>query len=106
MNPEKMNLDNLLLMINGIAYTLIALRLLAFRRGENKHCYGAAIFAFCVIAASGTVAIRLALGAHAEVDPAEVFFNVTLCIGVFMAKGNIKRLASFSGVKKSEVIHE
>lgn len=90
----------------GVACTLIALRLLVFRRGENKHHYGTAIFAFCMIAASGTVAIRLALGVYAEVDPAEALFNATLCIGVFLVKGNIKRMAPFSDVKKSEAAHE
>lgn len=101
-----MSLETLFLIINGIACGLIALRLLAFRRGTNNHDYGAAIFAFCIIAASGTVAIRLALGVYDEVDPAEALLNVALCIGVFAARGNIKRLVYFSGIKKSEADHE
>ncbi|AHG21266.1 hypothetical protein Z042_17905 [Chania multitudinisentens RB-25] len=101
-----MNLDTLCLVINGIACGLISLRLLAFRRGNNEHDYGTAIFAFCIIAASGTVAIRLALGVYDEVDPAEALLNVALCIGVFAVKGNIKQLVHFSGIKKSGVDHE
>ncbi|MHA7845412.1 phage holin family protein [Serratia sp. D1N4] len=101
-----MSLDSLLLVINGIACSLIALRLLAFRRGKKNHDYGAAIFAFCVIVASGTVALRLALGVYDEVDPAEALLNVALCIGVFSVKGNIKQLVRFSGIKKSEAGHE
>ncbi|WP_051916849.1 MULTISPECIES: phage holin family protein [unclassified Serratia (in: enterobacteria)] len=101
-----MSLDTLLLAINGIACGLIALRLLAFRRGKKNHDYCAAFFAFVIIAASGTVAIRLALGVYDEVDPAEALLNVALCIGVFAVRGNIKLLVRFSGVKKSEVSHE
>lgn len=101
-----MNLDNLLLVINGVACALIALRLLAFRRGENEHHYGAAIFAFLIIATSGTVVIHLLLGIYTDVDPAETLFNLTLCIGLFVAKGDIKRLAHLAGIKKSEVAHE
>ncbi|OMQ22251.1 phage holin family protein [Serratia oryzae] len=101
-----MSLNTLLVVINGIACGLIALRLLAFRRGKNGHNYGAAIFAFCIIAASGTVAIRLILGVYDEVDPAEALLNVALCIGVFSVKGNIKLLVRFSGIKTGEVDHE
>ncbi|WON76296.1 phage holin family protein [Serratia sp. UGAL515B_01] len=97
-----MNLNTLLLVTNGIACGLIALRLLTFRRGKNEHDYGTAILAFCIIAASGTVAIRHALGVYDNVDAAEALLNVALCIGVFSVKGNIKRLVNLSAIAKSE----
>ncbi|CNL62667.1 phage holin family protein [Yersinia aldovae] len=86
------DVNSILITLNAISCSLIALRLIAFQRNGAGYNRAASLCAFVLIAASGTVAIRIAFGQYAHADPAETLLNLALCVVVFTAKGNIRHL--------------
>ncbi|WP_337262942.1 MULTISPECIES: phage holin family protein [unclassified Serratia (in: enterobacteria)] len=80
-------------LINAVVCAVIAIRLLTFRRDGGAHVQWAAWLAYCLILATGSVTIRIAMGAYeGTTDPAELFINAVLCVMVLRAKGNVVQL--------------
>lgn len=79
-----------LLFINFCACAVIAIRLLTYQRNGARYSKPAAVFAYLLIASSGTIAIRIAFGEYVNADPVEVFLNVVLCVATLTARGNVK----------------
>lgn len=89
--------NDLLLSVNALACGLMALRLIAFRRNGASYNRTASLFAYLLIIASGTVAIRILFGEYRTVDPAETLLNIALCVAMFAAKGNVRHFMRISG---------
>ena len=82
----------LLMLVNGLSCGLISARMIGYRRNGAKFSRSASLLAYLIIIASGTVAIRIVFGEYVVIDPAETLLNVTLCIAVFRARGNVSHL--------------
>lgn len=80
-------------LINAAVCAVIAGRLLTFRRDGGAFVRWGAYLAYFLILATGSVAIRIAMGAYeGTTDPAELFLNIILCIMVLRTKGNVVQL--------------
>ncbi|AHG22271.1 hypothetical protein Z042_23665 [Chania multitudinisentens RB-25] len=80
-------------LINAVICAVTAIRLLTFRRDGGEYVRWGAYLAYCLILATGSVAIRIALGAYeGTTDPAELFINTVLCVMVLRTKGNVVQL--------------
>ncbi|MHA7847131.1 phage holin family protein [Serratia sp. D1N4] len=80
-------------LINAVVCAVIAIRLLTFRRDGGEYVRWGAYLAYCLILATGSVTIRIAMGAYeGTTDPAELFINAVLCVMVLRAKGNVVQL--------------
>lgn len=86
------SLQILLAILNGLSCGLMSARMLAYRRNGAKFSRSASLLAYLLIIASGTVAIRIAFGEYKVIDPAETLLNITLCVAVFRARGNVSQL--------------
>ena len=82
----------LLMIVNGLSCGLMCARMLGYRRNGARFSRSASLLAYLIIIASGRVAIRIAFGEYVVIDPAETLLNVTLCIAVFRARGNVSHL--------------
>jgi hypothetical protein len=80
------------MIVNGLSCGLMSARIIGYRRNGAKFSRSASLLAYLIIIASGTVAIRIAFGEYVVIDPTETLLNVTLCIAVFRARGNVSHL--------------
>lgn len=92
------NLQILLLIANGLSCGLMSARMLTYRRNGARFNRSASLLAYLLIIATGTVAIRIAFGEYVVIDPAETLLNITLCVAVFRARGNVSQLF-YGGVR-------
>ncbi|ERK10877.1 hypothetical protein L580_0736 [Serratia fonticola AU-P3(3)] len=97
-----MSIEVLLALTNGLSCGLMSARMLLYRRKGAKYNRPASLLAYLLIAASGTVAIRIAFGEYTIVDPAETLLNVVLCVAMFRARGNVAQL--FYGMKSNQLL--
>ncbi|NYA15742.1 phage holin family protein [Serratia fonticola] len=80
-------------LINAVICTLIFLRLFSFRRNGAKFVPWASVLAVILMIVSGSITIRIALGAYeGTTDPSELVLNTIICILVWRAKGNVVQL--------------
>lgn len=87
-----MTLNILLLNINAITCFLIAARLLTFKRGTSRHNLIGSAFAYLLIVACSAVTIRIISGAYVQADFAETIINITLCVSLFLSRGNVMNI--------------
>lgn len=85
-------MNKLLLFANAVICILIFARLFTYRRGTAQHCRLGACLAYVLMVTCATVALRIAFGQYAAADWAETLINLTLCVGVYAARGNVKKL--------------
>ena len=86
-------LNNTLLNINAMVCFLIMLRLMFFRRNGSRFRPGMAWVAYAIILASGFIAFSTWLQYYTSVHPAELILNITVCVAIWQANGNIARIA-------------
>ena len=80
-------------LINAAVCAVIAGRLLTFKRNGGEFVRWAAYLAYFMILATGSVTIRIVMGAYeGTVDPAELFLNIVLCVMVLRTRGNVVQL--------------
>lgn len=99
-------LNDVLLLIDALSCAVIATCLGTYQRNGAAHRPLAALFAFFLIVACGSVTILIMTGVYTVANPAETAINVALCISVLSARGNIMRVISrgkpASGEEKNE----
>lgn len=88
MTAEYFNLDYL----NAGICAAIAIRLMLFRQGECAHKWSYSILAYILIVASGIISIQILMHQYTHVYIWEVIMNSIICVGVFMARGNVAKL--------------
>lgn len=81
-----------LLTLDGIACACIALSLMAYRRKGSVHRPIATCFAYVLLVSCASVTIRILTGDYIHADWSETLINVTLCIVVLRARGNVMRI--------------
>lgn len=74
-----------------IAYLLICVRLLTYRRGRARHRHGVAWIAWMLVVVSGWSAFQ-ALAHEAGISTVEALRAALLCLFVFGVRGNVARL--------------
>jgi hypothetical protein len=84
-------MHNPLALIALIAYTVAALRILFYRRGDARHRHHVSWFAWLLLVALGGSAIELAVNAKA-VGYFEAARALLFTVLVFGARGNVARL--------------
>lgn len=84
-----MTWESLLLNANASVCMLIAIRLMFFQRNGRRHRRLMAVLAYIIILAAGYISFRIWFGQYVHVDPAELLLNVTICVAVWRARGNI-----------------
>lgn len=82
-----------LLDVNALVCFSIMLRLMFFRRNGSRFRLGIAWIAYGIILASGFIAFSTWLNYYTSVHPAEVILNITVCVAIWRANGNIARIA-------------
>ncbi|WP_374419481.1 phage holin family protein [Chromobacterium sp.] len=82
-------LTEVLTLLNGAMCGATCLRLLSYRRQGARYKRWASLLAYLMIVASGSVAIRIALGQYRAIDFSECLLNIVLCLAVFSARGNV-----------------
>lgn len=82
-------LTDFLTLVNGAMCGVICVRLLCYRREGAKYKRWASLLAYLMIVATGSVAIRIALGQYRAVEFSECLLNIVLCISVLTARGNV-----------------
>ncbi|EAY0927147.1 phage holin family protein [Salmonella enterica subsp. enterica serovar Aba] len=86
-----MNLHSVLVHANALVCLLLALRLMFFHKA-GRYRFIMSLIAYLAILASAWIAFRIFYGKYTQVDPAEFFLNLTICIAVWRARGNISKL--------------
>lgn len=80
-------------LLNAVVCAVIFIRVFSFRRNGTEYVRWGAYLAWGLMFATGSVAIRIVLGAYeGTTDPAELFINIVLCLLVLRAKGNVVQL--------------
>lgn len=92
-----MTINILLLNINAITCFLIAARLLTFQRRTSSHNWVGSAFAYVLIVACAAVTIRIVTGTYIRADLAETIINITLCVSLFLSRGNVMHIFRRSG---------
>ncbi|ALL39022.1 MULTISPECIES: phage holin family protein [Enterobacterales] len=85
--------SEIILIVNAVACTAIALRLMTFRRAGGTHRPLAAWAAYFLIIAAASVPIRILTGEYVCADWSETFINIAFCVTVLAARGNVMHLA-------------
>jgi len=86
-------LNEFLLILNAVSCAATAICLGTFQRKGARHRPLAAFFAWLLTVACGSVTILILTGRYSSANLAETIINVTLCVIVIFAKGNVMRLA-------------
>ncbi|EFE7939914.1 phage holin family protein [Escherichia coli] len=81
----------LMLHANAMICLLIMFRLLFFNKAGKAHRLGVSVFAYLIILSAGYTAFRIIHGDYMQVDPGEFMINVTVCIAVWLAGGNLAK---------------
>ncbi|NLS53760.1 phage holin family protein [Hafnia alvei] len=82
-------INTLLLNINAIVCFLTALRMMTFQRKDSDHNWVGSVFAYVLIVACAAVTIRIITGDIIKINPAETLINITLCVSLFLSRGNV-----------------
>ncbi|MEA9445274.1 phage holin family protein [Candidatus Fukatsuia symbiotica] len=86
-------LSKYVIIVNAIACLVTAGRLFSYQRQGAAYRPWAGFYAYILIVASGSVTIRVLMGDYTTADWSETLINITVCIAVVAARGNIMRLA-------------
>lgn len=80
---------NALALLNVALCTVIALRLMLFRRASGSHRPWASRLAYALVIATGSVPIRAIFGAPPATDWASLAITSVLCVEILAARGNV-----------------
>lgn len=97
-----MIINIVLLNINAIVCFLTALRLMTFQRKDSDHNWIGSVFAYVLIVACAAVTIRIITGDSVKINPAETFINITLCISLFLSRGNVMHFFKRGGDRANQ----
>lgn len=76
---------------NALVCLLIVVRLMFYQKtGRYRFFYSA--LAYLVILAAGWIVIRICYGQYSAADPAELLLNLSFCLAIWGAGGNIAKL--------------
>ncbi|WP_028534427.1 phage holin family protein [Paludibacterium yongneupense] len=90
-----------LMLVNAIVCTLLAMRLLFFRRKGARWRPRAALLAYFIIVAAASVPIGLLLGSGSDTTTLpQLVLNTVLCVAVFAVDGNVSELFRRNGDKE------
>ncbi|WP_140920797.1 phage holin family protein [Limnobaculum xujianqingii] len=81
-----------LLALNAVICTLIIARLFTYRRKGAQHRPAGSWSAYVLMVACFAVVVRIIFGQYIYVDWAETLLNITLCIAIFSARGNVMHI--------------
>ncbi|AJI83328.1 Protein of uncharacterised function (DUF754) [Yersinia enterocolitica] len=80
-----------ILAANALVCLLIVVRLMFYQKtGRYRFFYSA--LAYLVILAAGWIGIRICYGQYSGADPAELLLNLSFCLAIWGAGGNIAKL--------------
>ena len=85
-----MTLHSVLINANAIICLMLALRLMFFK--NRPLSFFISQTAYPAILSAAWIALRILYGKYTQVDPAEFFLNLTICIAVWRARGNISKI--------------
>lgn len=97
-----MIINIVLLNINAIVCFLTALRLMTFQRKDNNHNWVGSLFAYALIVACAAVTIRIIAGDNIRINLAETLINITLCVSIFLSRGNVMHFFKRRGERASQ----
>ena len=83
--------------VNAIICTLIAIRLMFFSKNGKRHRPAVAWMAYMMILAAGFTAFRILYGKYLQVDPGELMLNIAICIAVWRSRGNLAKVFPKAG---------
>ena len=86
-----MTLHSVLINANAIICLMLALRLMFFQK-TGRYRFFISLTAYLAILSAAWIALRIFYGKYTQVDPAEFFLNLTTCIAVWRARGNISKI--------------
>lgn len=92
-NPE------VLLIANAIICSLIALRVLLFKRDGSQHRRWGGWLAYLLIVVSASIPIRTFYGHYTSADWSEVIINAILLAAVLKTRGNVVQIFKMSRSK-------
>ncbi|EPW5280259.1 phage holin family protein [Yersinia enterocolitica] len=77
---------------NALVDLLIVVRLMFYQKtGRYRFFYS--VLAYLVILAAGWIVIRICYGQYYGTDPAELLLNLSFCLAIWSAGGNIAKVA-------------
>lgn len=85
-------LNDVFLILNAMSCAVIAICLGTYQRKGATHRPLAALFAFLLIVACGSVTILIMTGHYSVANLPETAINVSLCIAVVAARGNVMKI--------------
>lgn len=85
-----MSLDLLFYGVNGVSCSITALMLFLFER-RSLMAFSFRLFTYCIIVASGAIAISSAFGDYPQPEPQQVILNVFIAALVGRAGGQVSK---------------
>ncbi|HEI6740054.1 phage holin family protein [Yersinia enterocolitica] len=80
-----------ILAANALVCLLIVVRLMFYQKtGRYRFFYS--VLAYLVILAAGWIVIRICYGQYSGADPAELLLNLSFCLAIWGAGGNIAKV--------------
>ncbi|MBW5823301.1 phage holin family protein [Yersinia enterocolitica] len=80
-----------ILVANALVCLLIVVRLM-FCQKTGRYRFFHSVLAYLVILAAGWIGIRICYGQYSAADPAELLLNLSFCLAIWGAGGNIAKV--------------
>ncbi|MGT3291555.1 phage holin family protein [Yersinia enterocolitica] len=80
-----------ILAANALVCLLIVVRLM-FCQKTGRYRFFYSVLAYLVILAAGWIGIRICYGQYSGADPAELLLNLSFCLAIWAAGGNIAKV--------------
>lgn len=84
--------------INFFSCSIAVVRLINYRRNGSQYKFIPSLSAWVLIVLLGSVPLRILTNSYAQADPFEVGINLTLCVLIVLAGGNVTKI--FRGASK------
>lgn len=86
--------QRLVLAVNALVCVLIVVRLMFYqKKGRYRFMFSA--LAYLIILSAGWIAVRIFYGQYSGADPAELLLNLSFCVAIWGAGGNVAKLTSW-----------